>query len=62
MVSVIIDETTPITLVGGASFKKNLLKMALDRAPKSVGADGGGLSTPAAVQVARSPFLFPGSQ
>ena len=42
MENVIIDETTPITLVGGARFELNLLKMALDRAPKSVGADGGG--------------------
>ena len=42
MVNVIIDEITPITLVGGASFKEQLLKMALNRAPKSVGADGGG--------------------
>ena len=42
MVKVIIDEITPITLVGGASFKEHLLKMALNRAPKSVGADGGG--------------------
>ena len=42
MVNVIIDEITPITLVGGASFKEHLLKMALNRAPKSVGADGGG--------------------
>ena len=44
MVNIIVNETTPITLVGGARFEQNLLKMALDRAPKSVGADGGGVA------------------
>ncbi len=57
MVNVIIDETSPITLVGGASFEQNLLKMALDRAPTSVGADGGGA---ALVAYGQSPLAIIG--
>ena len=42
MEKALVVEKEPITLVGGAKFDKKLLKMALDRAPQSVGADGGG--------------------
>ena len=42
MENALVVEKEPITLVGGAKFDRKLLKMALDRAPQSVGADGGG--------------------